>query len=392
MLQSTSIIRAYHRGIHISFGVIDFPDGQRNLTCLGSGHRTPEDFECLKGYIKELKRDHKLDICRIEFKPESFRDFELLIAAVSTLRGTGFDRLELFMPYVLGARSDRQFTLNSTNYIKNVIAPLINALNFESVIVFEPHSDVIESTINNVVQLFGMEDILPDSTTPFRSLALLADIEPETSLFIAPDAGALKRVYKQVAELELSDSNRLLCASKLRDVVTGDIIRTELTIPDTIVFSELEHIVILDDICDGGWTFIQLAKVINERMDSYFNEREFLKRPKLVLYVAHGIFSKGIDALFNYFDIILTTDSRIFPTTSVRTAMSGYGQLNEIVDLRSEKRHDTTAMVAYQEYSVDKHLYIRQLNYFEDLEKIDLKLMDDSEYQTVCIINDDEDK
>lgn len=46
--------------------------------------------------------------------------------------------------------------------------------------------------------------------------------------------------------------------------------------------------VITDDICDGGATFIGIAKELRR-----------LNCHKVVLYVTHGIFSKGIEVLMD---------------------------------------------------------------------------------------------
>ena len=53
--------------------------------------------------------------------------------------------------------------------------------------------------------------------------------------------------------------------------------------------------VIIDDLCDGGATFIAIAKQISEQ--------------HLTLIVSHGIFSKGFTELQTWFDSIITTDS-----------------------------------------------------------------------------------
>jgi ribose-phosphate pyrophosphokinase len=57
--------------------------------------------------------------------------------------------------------------------------------------------------------------------------------------------------------------------------------------------------VIIDDICDGGRTFVELAKAMKE------------SRPtaKIYLIVTHGIFSAGFDTLNQYFEGIYTTNS-----------------------------------------------------------------------------------
>ena len=56
----------------------------------------------------------------------------------------------------------------------------------------------------------------------------------------------------------------------------------------------------MDDICDGGRTFIELAKVIR---------KDYSKDSKIVLIITHGIFSKGFETVFEHVDEVYTTNS-----------------------------------------------------------------------------------
>ena len=55
---------------------------------------------------------------------------------------------------------------------------------------------------------------------------------------------------------------------------------------------------IVDDICDGGGTFIGLAEELKKKNAGH-----------LYLAVSHGIFNKGVDVLNKCFTKIYTTDS-----------------------------------------------------------------------------------
>ena len=67
---------------------------------------------------------------------------------------------------------------------------------------------------------------------------------------------------------------------------------------------------IIDDICDGGGTFIGLAKELKQK-----------NAGDLYLAVSHGIFSKGLEALNTYFTKLYTTDS-------FKTLEDGVKQIN----------------------------------------------------------------
>jgi phosphoribosylpyrophosphate synthetase len=58
--------------------------------------------------------------------------------------------------------------------------------------------------------------------------------------------------------------------------------------------------IIVDDICDGGGTFNLLAEAWKRKNPAY---------SKLELFVSHGIFSKGLDAIDPVIEHITTTDS-----------------------------------------------------------------------------------
>ena len=56
--------------------------------------------------------------------------------------------------------------------------------------------------------------------------------------------------------------------------------------------------VIVDDICDGGGTFLGLATELKAK-----------NAGELILIVTHGIFSKGLESLTSVFDKIYSTNS-----------------------------------------------------------------------------------
>jgi len=114
-----------------------FPDGQQNLTLTKVG--------VLGVPIATLKNG----VVEIQSRLNNFLDLELIICATKSLRNLGVKEIHLCTPYFLGSRSDRQFEKGGNNYLKDVICPIINSLNFESVTVLDPHSFVLEGCLNN---------------------------------------------------------------------------------------------------------------------------------------------------------------------------------------------------------------------------------------------------
>lgn len=277
----------------IQYDVSKFPDGQQSVTILNS----------VKGTTLYTLLNHNTDI-QIKSRLNDFRDLELIICANAALRNLGLTNVHLYTPYFIGGRSDRKFSEGGVNYLKDVVAPIINSQGFKSVTVLDPHSDVIEATIKNIkkennLKLVKWALTKIDNTNQARERVTL----------VSPDAGALKKVFDVAQEFEI---NKLIIASKHRDIKTGKITHTE--VPNLENYNEDNKFVIVDDICDGGRTFIELSKVIKEK----------LPNAKIYLIVTHGIFSAGLKPFKGYFDKIYTTNS--YRTI---TSMDEWGAHNE---------------------------------------------------------------
>ena len=111
-------------------------------------------------------------------------------------------------------------------------------------------------------------------------------------ILLAPDAGALKKTYKIAKTIEYG--KEVIFCEKQRNTKTGEITGTKIytnAIKDKMF-------IIFDDICDGGRTFIEIAKVLKAQ-----------GAKKVILAVSHGIFSKGLEPLFEYIDEVFCTDS-----------------------------------------------------------------------------------
>lgn len=182
----------------------------------------------------------------------------------------------LYLPRIPYAQSDRAMTQHECSGLK-VFSHILNSLKFDSVHVDDPHSDVSEALINNIIIKEQHECLLP-----FKDI-----IKQTHSYLVSPDGGALKKIYKSSKALQLP----VIEASKQRDVTTGSITGTSVNANG--VNLEGTTVLIVDDILDGGRTFIELAKVLKEEY----------KVKQTDLYITHGIFAKGFDLPFidNYY-------------------------------------------------------------------------------------------
>jgi len=163
----------------------------------------------------------------------------------------------LKLPYLPYGRQDKPVS-NSATFALMPFFTLLNTLNFDGVDVFDPHNVELTSKCIDKVYIE-----MPDHGSILREL----NAQP-----VYPDKGAAKRYNAEV------------------DAVTCDKIREPLTgaITGLSVSGNVQHVpyLIIDDICDGGRTFIEVAKVLYERGAA-----------EVHLYVSHGIFSKGLDVL-----------------------------------------------------------------------------------------------
>lgn len=266
----------------IKYQIQKFPDGQNNLVV--NPYSVAE--------IKTIMETNRLSI-QINSRLNNWLDLELIVCAVASLRILKVKEIHLYVPYILGARSDRKFEIGGNRYIKDVIAPILNSLKFKSVTCYDPHSYVLENCINN------FESKTNVNLVKWATLDLYGPISekgPDSNypcILVSPDAGASHKIYK-LAE-QIGYKGDIITCSKERDT-EGKLTKT---IVPVLPYTD-KDIIIIDDICDGGTTFINIAKIIKDIEG--FN-------CKIYLIITHGIFSKGLSELKQYFDGIYCTNS-----------------------------------------------------------------------------------
>jgi ribose-phosphate pyrophosphokinase len=204
------------------------------------------------------------------------------IAEAASQPGLVPPTLTLFIPCLFGQRSDRRFSPNQSFDLK-IIADIINSCRFSWVNIFDPHSDVALALIDsctkddsyNFVEQ-AVTDILKQAGNGRANLIL-----------VSPDAGAYKKVFSYGEKLNLP----VVASVKHRDLA-GNI--------DLRFMGEVKgkDCLIVDDLCDGGATFIALSKTLKGR-----------GARRVYLYVSHGYFSKGFDELYKHIDHIYCTNS-----------------------------------------------------------------------------------
>lgn len=235
-----------------NYKVITFPDGEVHLELAEINRKEPV-------YVR----------CRITNATELF----ILMQLGDILERQCVEVTSLHILYLMGMRCDRLFDINRP-FTLGLVADVIDSLKACDVRICEPHSIRSIKMINNASI---------ESWTYFLAMNLSKD-NPNLR-FVAPDNGAMLRYSLDFA---------VVC-EKVRDEATGKLLSFKATPKEDVAGRDL---LIVDDLCDGGGTFVGLAPKI----------REF-KPKSLSLLVTHAVQRKGIENVAEAYDKVYITDT-----------------------------------------------------------------------------------
>lgn len=212
-------------------------------------------------------------------------DFMLLAQLTDAVRhATDIQVSHLELAWLPWARQDRHM-VNGDSFALKVFANQLNVLNFDKVFLLDPHSDVAAAAINNSV-------VIAQESCLMKSEKLRQAISSGKLMLVAPDAGALKKIHNVA---KASGARDYAILTKERDVATGNLTGFALVSGDVAG----KDVLIVDDLCDAGGTFIGYAQVLRDA-----------GARSVSLYVTHGVFSRGVENLLNNgIDAIYTTTS-----------------------------------------------------------------------------------
>lgn len=216
----------------------------------------------------------------IQFDFTRNEDIIELLLVVDAIKRTGAHLGRLIMPYVPFGRQDRVANPGEAFSLK-VFADLINNLGFVQVVITDPHSEVTPALFNNCKVIHQHEIFAP----------MLAN--QKDFVLVSPDGGALKKIYKLAEKV---NCHSVIEFSKHRNVKTGEITGVQTPWIDL----NAKDCVIVDDICDGGRTFVEIAKVLQR-----------MKAGKITLMVTHGFFTQGLQVFDGLIDEIYTRKGRV---------------------------------------------------------------------------------
>ncbi len=227
---------------------------------------------------------------------KSSNDIFMLIFTAGSLRkmntiNNRITEINVFMPYLPYARQDRAMIeegeVDESQPYQEALSiqdfgDIMNLQKFNSFIVLDPHSDASDLALKNMMKISNHELV--------RRV-----LEGKTNYRIAcPDAGAEKKLYKMCKAVGYTDD--IIKCDKVRDVKTGNLISI------TVHADNLQgrDVFIVDDICDGGGTYIMQGQELKKKNagDCY-------------LITTHALLTRGEDVLKPYIKHIYTTDSMV---------------------------------------------------------------------------------
>jgi len=213
---------------------------------------------------EHLINEEKIVTIEWDFENES----ELFhLAQLKDLINVYGNTADLFLSYLPCGRQDKLITNDSTFALRS-FANIINHMNFNKVFIMDPHSRTALTFIYRSVDIY-----------PIETFKIYKQISC-TDIICYPDKGSFSK-YPDIYKFD----HEFIVGEKDRDESTGFIKAYNIDVKNP---SQLfnKSIMIIDDICDGGATFIMLV-----------NELKKYNPSRIDLFVTHGIFSKGIDIL-----------------------------------------------------------------------------------------------
>lgn len=222
--------------------------------------------------------------CRIN----SSDDFLFLAIVIDTIKKDYDLKVTVFIPYMLYQQADRDFSVGEC-FSLQTICKLLRTLPVDKWEMYDPHSDVSPALLkaNVIDNSVYIKEVLTDLNGNQTK-----DVLTDSLCVLSPDAGAYKKIFKLTEKVKFK--GQVETANKYRDSSNGEI-KIRLSVDD---FGG-KDILIIDDICVGGRTFVELADILHDKNIGH-----------LYLAVSHGIFSNGYDELRSRFNRIYTTNSR----------------------------------------------------------------------------------
>ena len=190
------------------------------------------------------------------------------------------ENVELNIPCLFQQQHDRRFHTNESFELQ-LVADFINSCKFKKVRVYHPHSDVSGGALKKFLSIDNTKFITE----------VLKDINTKPIL-LSTDGGSFKWINKMADVIEYD--GEVYGASKSRDAVTHKLVQ----MIDCKDFGGRD-VLVVDDLCVFGGTFVGLANMLRERNVG-----------RLYLAISRITVKNPNPELSNMYDKIYTTNSK----------------------------------------------------------------------------------
>lgn len=254
------MVKLFVDGKEVKFELTKFPDGTSQVWKLEDNLYEYDQFsgdpEILWMFESEAEIMHVVQLAHLVDKL------------------TKCESVTLKVPYLPYGRQDKDIS-NTTSFALHSFSSILYHTNICRVETFDAHSNVQTNTY-----------IDSEPATAFHKAIFAHDV------VCFPDKGALARYSNSFKNVPM------IYCEKVRNQLTGEITGLQVVNPENIDLDGVD-ILIVDDICDGGMTFIKVAEALKPFTPHAID-----------LAVSHGLFSKGKDVLYDAgINMIYTTNS-----------------------------------------------------------------------------------
>lgn len=246
----------------IKYSISRFPDGEVQIT------------------LGEFSRKDSVSVkCRITNAEELF-----ILMQVADILNRHEVVWHLDIYYLMGARMDRVMDFNRPHTLR-VVCNMVKDFGCGSIYVLEPHSDMTHYLLKS--------NSIPLTDDTYESLHPNEWRVYEDYFVVYPDKGA----YERYGGKYRSEETAIGVAEKVRNPETGAIESIRILNPE-IIKDDTRPIMVVDDLCDAGGTFVGIANEIRKYTDKELN-----------IFVTHMVNSKGIENLSKNYDHVYFTNS-----------------------------------------------------------------------------------
>ena len=222
-----------------------------------------------------------LNETNLTYRIKSYEDLFLL----KSIKDANPNLKEITIPCMFQQQHDRRFNQNESFELK-LVCDFINSIGFKKVKVFHPHSDVTPALLNNCEVIDNKEFIV-------EVLSNL-NLTNNEIILMSTDAGGFKPLMKLCNQIDWQGET--YSASKSRHYINGTSKLTQVVEKEDF---QGKDIIIIDDMCLYGGTFLGLANLLKTKNIG-----------KLYLAVSHITVENPNKQLESSFDRIFTTNSK----------------------------------------------------------------------------------